>query len=990
MIRNIAITALAAISGLIVSGRDLTPQYREAVREVVTSYLPGTSNLGSIYTVGVTASEPDSVVTVEMSEAATYIPFTAENLAELKTRLHQLLPAEYADWTLKVSAAGRDFDQLSLLAPRGLKKPTDAPFIRRVDAAAASKGLDGRNLSICQSHGRYYSHGAGRWEWQRCRLHGTVEDLYTQSYVMPYLIPMLENAGAYVMSPRERDVNVNEVIVDADGGLAQKGYHEHNGREHWTQAPGEGFGYFRDVITMDYNPFTAGHARTVTTVAEGIKPSTATYSADIPEDGNYAVYISYPTMEDAAEDVRYTVNSEQGPRQFIVNQRMGAGTWIYLGHFPLRQGHQADLVELSNISTVPGRTVGADAIKIGGGMGNVARQSQKSDYPRFCEAASYWLRWAGAPDSVIRSDSDTNDYNNDYKSRGHWLNWVIGGSSLKPQSKGLGIPIDLNLAFHSDAGVTYDDSIIGTLGIYCTVGDTLAGGASRLASRDYTDLVMTQITEDVRRTFEPRWTRRGMWDKSYAEARTPQVPALLLELLSHQNMADMKYGLDPAFRFVVSRAIYKGMLRFLAARDGYEPVIQPLPVRAMNISGDNGRYTLSWRPTIDTLEATAHPTYYIIEQRKGDQGGFIPIAQTTDTLYSITPDKNVIYSYRVIAANDGGVSFPSEVLALCDVPGSTPVTVVNGFTRVSAPGWYNAGTIAAFDYANDPGVPYKQDISFTGEVIEPRRAEDYRHNDAPGFGASRANYEDRVIAGNTFDYVYTHGQAIKGAGRGFVSSSLEAFINDTNRPAAVDLILGLQKETQRGRSVYGTYYKTFPKELQQRLTSLTRQGTDVMVSGSYVASDLWDNANATEADRRWAQNTLGYGWRTGRASVEDVLYELPTHFDAFRVDTMAFVNDLNAVSYAVPSPDALSVARKEACQLMRYAENYSIAATALDDTTVGYRAVVMGVPFEAIRQADKRQSLMRQILTFFDTKPAPAPKQPVKKSKKKKKSKKRK
>lgn len=37
---------------------------------------------------------------------------------------------------------------------------------------------------------------------------------------MPYLMPMLENAGAYVMSPRERDTRRAELIVDSNGGFA--------------------------------------------------------------------------------------------------------------------------------------------------------------------------------------------------------------------------------------------------------------------------------------------------------------------------------------------------------------------------------------------------------------------------------------------------------------------------------------------------------------------------------------------------------------------------------------------------------------------------------------------------------------------------------------------------------------------------------------------------------------------------------------------------
>ena len=63
-----------------------------------------------------------------------------------------------------------------------------------------------------------------------------------------------------------------------------------------------------------------------------------------------------------------------------------------------------------------------------------------------------------------------------------------------------------------------------------------------------------------------------MWNQSYIEARVAEVPTMLLELLSHQNFADMYYGLDPKFRFVVSRAIYKGMLRHVAAQNRQEAV----------------------------------------------------------------------------------------------------------------------------------------------------------------------------------------------------------------------------------------------------------------------------------------------------------------------------------------------------------------------------------------------------------------------------------
>lgn len=55
------------------------------------------------------------------------------------------------------------------------------------------------------------------------RLFCTTEDQFTQSFILPYLLPMLENAGANVFTPRERDTQKQEVIVDNDGSLSGHG-----------------------------------------------------------------------------------------------------------------------------------------------------------------------------------------------------------------------------------------------------------------------------------------------------------------------------------------------------------------------------------------------------------------------------------------------------------------------------------------------------------------------------------------------------------------------------------------------------------------------------------------------------------------------------------------------------------------------------------------------------------------------------------------------
>ena len=44
-----------------------------------------------------------------------------------------------------------------------------------------------------------------------------------------------------------------------------------------------------------------------------------------------------------------------------------------------------------------------------------------------------------------------------------------------------------------------------------------------------------------------------------------------------------RYGSDPRFKFLVSRAVYKGILRHVAAQYGRPFVVQPLPVDGLSL-----------------------------------------------------------------------------------------------------------------------------------------------------------------------------------------------------------------------------------------------------------------------------------------------------------------------------------------------------------------------------------------------------------------------
>lgn len=566
-------------------------------------------------------------VTLFANEALEDIPFQEYNVSELYASIAPLFPN-----ASKIVILTRGTDIESLIPEYDRKgrpnkkrlysiKESKYPLTRSLSSPHEIKnGLQNRHIALWQSHGLYYAQTAHRWEWQRARMFGTVEDLFTQSFVLPYLTPMLENAGATILIPRERDTQIHEIIIDNDRSTPGSEYKELDGEKAWSDGEKAGFGHIQATYTNGENPFTQGTYRQTVTQRKG-KESLIEWIPEIPESGNYAVYASYQSFPNSTEQALYTIHHAGGETTIAVNQTMGGGTWIYLGNFKFTAHEQAhERIVLTNQSNKSGKIITADAIKIGGGMGNIARsplespypiEAETSGYPRFTEAARYWLQWAGMPDSIYSKSAFHNDYQDDIYARPRWVNY------LKEQAH---IPIDMAFAFHSDAGTTPDDSIIGTLGIYMSKSNDgiYTNRKSREIARDLTDMIQTQILSDVRKVYNPQWSRRGMWNQSYIEARIPDVPTMLLELLSHQNFADMRYGLDPRFRFLICRAIYKGMLRYICFQNKQEPIVQPLPPdRLYTELVETNKVRIGWKAVQDTLEESASPTAYILYSQIG-------------------------------------------------------------------------------------------------------------------------------------------------------------------------------------------------------------------------------------------------------------------------------------------------------------------------------------------------------------------------------------
>ncbi len=970
---------LLLLYGGAVTAAEIGAGTRREIGQMLTRVVGREVAGGSVRVDAVKASR--SRVRVFTSIGMSYYPFREENTQAIYDSVRVILPREFAKARIELYTDRREIRELIPMAYRTRpvrKKDRPIPFVNRAErplvtplstAVNPTQGLAGRHIALWQSHGRYFDQAENRWRWQRSKLWQTCEDLYTQSYVLPYLVPMLERAGACVLLPRERDVQLHEVLADND---APEQYREEGA---W-QPGGVGFAHLQEVYRTGENPFRDGTTRQARTVTDG-PLSRAVWRAVIPERGEYAVYVSYETTAQSADDAHYTVHHLGGGSSYAVNQTMGGGTWIYLGRFPFEAGEQ-EVVSLTNRSRKAGRTVSADAVKIGGGYGNVARSvrdslrrpgveyaEETSGYPRFCEGARYWLQWAGFDEAVYTPKAGRDDYKDDFMSRAHWVNALMGGSERLPDSAGLRIPVDLALAFHSDAGVREGDGIVGTLGIFFTRDNDghFAGGADRYRSRDLTDIVMTQIVSDIRRTFEPSWSRRGLWNRSYYEARVPGAPTMLLELLSHQNFADMRYGSDPRFKFLVSRAVYKGILRYVSSQYGLPYVVQPLPVEAFAAEfTDDDRVKLRWSPVMDSLETTAAPTGYVVYTR-ADDGGFDAGRYVDEPRLLTDAEPGRIYSYRVTAVNEGGESFPSETLAVCRMPEEKGrVLIVNGFDRISAPPSMRSDSLAGFRTELDGGVADRQDISFIGAQHVFDLAQSRCTVDSLALGACRSDYETDVIGGNTFDYPFLHGRSVAAAGYSFCSASLKAVERGTTALEAypaVDLILGKQRTTTLGRGVNGPAFATFSPELQNRLRRYLADGGALFASGSYVMTDLWDDT-LPEEGRAFAREVLRCTADGNVAALRGRVRVVASHAGIARGE-YRFNTAYDRDRYRVERADALRPA-PGAFAVMRYVDGGRTAAVACDAKG---RTFVAGFPFEAVTDDGERDRLMRDVLGFL-------------------------
>ena len=530
-----------------------------------------------------------------------------------------------------------------------------------------------------------------------------------------------------------------------------------------------------------------------------------------------------------------------------------------------------------------------------------------SGMPRWAEGARYWLIHQGA-DSSLWDLYEGNEYKDDMKCRPLWVN-------------SLEAPIDLCLALHTDGQDSGDDSTtIGTLCIYTAHDDdgkkTLRDGRDReRVNRNLADWIQTQITEDLRH-WNPAWTRRQLKEANYCESRVPVVPSVLVELLSHKNMADMRYGLDPRFRFSAARAIYKGILRYL---NGKAAVVQPLPVEQLSI--DRGGH-LRWEAKTDSLEPSAKAGYYMVYIQEND--GEWDIQQVDkSTEYHVDLKRGVRYNFYVVAGNAGGLSFPSPVIsAYLSEKEETPLALlVDGFNDTYGVEWFADSTYAGIvpgSYACEDGFS----CAYIGQQWDYKRSNIWINDDNCGWGSCYRDHAGQLTIGNTHDWSAQHGRVLKNMSVSYVSTT-EGMAKIDSSYRFVDYICGRQRHPLSD----GT---------RMQLSEYLNKGGKVLLSSDHLSG----------VDAEWLKNTLHTSYYARKASKSG-------RVSGLKQGMYQLVLEPNEEQIFTCNPEGLKPEGDRAKRMAEYQDMRCGAAVGYSSADGKNKTLVYGFPLEAVRNFEK-------------------------------------
>ena len=333
-----------------------------------------------------------------------------------------------------------------------------------------------------------------------------------------------------------------------------------------------------------------------------------------------------------------------------------------------------------------------------------------------------------------------------------------------------------------------------------------------------------------------------------------------------------------------------------------------------------------------------------------------------DTFIEIELDDfDKIFSYKVTALNEGGESFPSEILSVGIKANNSPIAlIVNSFDRVCGPEIVDGSQLSGVAYWKDMGVSYKRDIGLTGVPYNYSRNNPWKDDDNPGWGASFSDWEGKVIPGNSFDFPLTHGKAIINAGYSFVSTSDEVFSNDNydiSKYNFFDIIFGEEKTTKSKNGSLSNNFKTFTTGLKSKIKEIAGVGGNIFLSGAYIGFD-----NRKPIDQKFVNDVLHYEWRTNYASKSGQVYSTDYSKDYFNID-LSFNTKIDESFYMIESPDGIEPSGDGAISGFRYKDT-GVSAGVLYKGK--YKVLSLGFPFETIKSQTDKNAFMKQIIMFFE------------------------
>lgn len=303
-----------------------------------------------------------------------------------------------------------------------------------------------------------------------------------------------------------------------------------------------------------------------------------------------------------------------------------------------------------------------------------------------------------------------------------------------------------------------------------------------------------------------------------------------------------------------------------------------------------------------------------------------------------------LHQFRVTAVNAGGESMPStEVCALCMGNDAPRLLIVDGFQRVAGPRPVETPTQQGFDMLADPGVTDVRMPGYCG--IQTVFDKQYLGR---SLGQSGQEMEGMIVAGNTHDYSTRHAMDICQMMRCNIGSATVGAVDRVpiTQYQLMDIVMGAQRDD--GYSALR--YKTFTPALMQTIQHFTISGGCVMVSGSYIASDM-----LTAEERRFTADVFKY--ENGGCQPNDSLTlvsGMNTQVNVYRLPCEAH--------YSVPSMDVL-VPVGNAFPSMAYRPSGLPAAVAYPGQD--YRCMAWGFPLECITDDQTRRSILYASLQFL-------------------------